>query len=163
MPRAACGYCKQHAIYDARQELHCSHSAGSNIDNASRSRQVSLLQPFDVVRTRMQAEAFTGKFQSTRATFRIILAETGVRGLWRGTSATVTRLALGAGTHFFFLDIVRPKFESIRPDGTRTLTATGAAMTGAEIPLWCRLCRSCQRCNTGGAMSSSEHAIRLLQ
>lgn len=92
-----------------------------------------VVQPFDVVRTRMQAEAFTGIFRSTPATFRILLAENGMRGLWRGTTATVTRLAFGAGCHFFFLDAFRPLFEKVQADGSRTLSATGAALTGASV------------------------------
>ena len=79
----------------------------------------------------MQEDAISAKFRSTPATFRAIVREAGMRGLWRGTSATITRLALGAGCHFLFLDLLRPTFETVRPDGTRTLTATGAALTGA--------------------------------
>ena len=91
----------------------------------------------------MQSEAFTGVFRSTPATFRILLAENGVRGLWRGTTATVTRLAFGAGGHFFFLDIFRPLFEQTQLDGSRTLSATGAALTGMLLIgiILHRLCR----------------------
>ena len=90
------------------------------------------VQPFDVVRTRMQADAISGLFRSTPATFRAVVAETGVKGLWRGTSATVTRLALGAGAHFTFLDMLRPHFETVAADGSRSLSAGGAALTGAH-------------------------------
>ena len=80
----------------------------------------------------MQSEAFSGVFQSTPATFRAVIAETGVRGLWRGTTATVARLALGAGAHFYFLDIYKPRFETVAADGARTLSATGSLLTGAD-------------------------------
>ena len=99
--------------------------------SCERRSNLERVQPFDVVRTRMQSEAFSGRFHNTPATFKAIVSETGVRGLWRGTTATVTRLALGAGAHFFFLDVYRPRFETVRADGSRSLSATGSLITGA--------------------------------
>ena len=48
------------------------------------------LQPFDVVRTRMQADATAGKARSLLQTVRAIAAEGGTKNLWRGSAATVT-------------------------------------------------------------------------
>jgi Mitochondrial carrier protein len=78
----------------------------------------------------MQADALAGNHYTTVETLKVIVRENGVRGLWRGSSATVTRLALGAGTHFFFLELLRPAFETHHPDGTRRLGVMGAAITG---------------------------------
>jgi Mitochondrial carrier protein len=86
----------------------------------------------------MQADALAGNHRTTVETFKAIVKENGVRGLWRGTSATFTRLALGAGAHFFFLDLLRPRFETHHPDGTRSLGVVGAAITGTR-PRKCRL------------------------
>jgi hypothetical protein len=91
------------------------------------------MQPLDVVRTRMQEDAVAGHFRSMPATIRSIAHQSGVFGLWRGTQATVARLALGAGAHFLFLDLLRPQFEQRQPDGTFVLSPMGAAMTGSAL------------------------------
>jgi hypothetical protein len=78
----------------------------------------------------MQEDAVTGAFRSMPSTFRSIVQQSGVFGLWRGTQATVARLALGAGTHFLFLDLLRPRCEHRQADGTLVLSPTGAAMAG---------------------------------
>jgi hypothetical protein len=78
----------------------------------------------------MQADATQGKFTSTIATLKTVVAESGVRGLWRGTPATVVRLSLGAGTHFFLLDLIKPIIE--KHSSTGTLGLGGAALAGAD-------------------------------
>jgi solute carrier family 25 protein 38 len=96
------------------------------------------LQPLDVVRTRMQADAARGVALSSAATARAVAAEGGLAALWRGTQPTVIRLGLGAGLHFFFLDSLRPALEARfaapggRADarGRPELTALGAALAG---------------------------------
>ena len=91
----------------------------------------TVLQPFDVVRTRMQADAMHGTYRGTIGTLRLVAKEEGVRVLWKGTSATVIRLALGAGAHFFFLEQLKPIFATRSPDGTELrLSTAGAAATG---------------------------------
>jgi hypothetical protein len=87
------------------------------------------VQPFDVVRTRMQADSMNGLMRSMLPTFRVIVKEQGVGALWQGTSATVTRMALGVGAHFFFLESLKPFFETQTDTGPR-LTTSGAAMCG---------------------------------
>lgn len=56
------------------------------------------VQPLDVLRTRMQADAARGIQRGLMATVQVVLQERGIRGLWIGTEATVLRLSLGAGT-----------------------------------------------------------------
>lgn len=77
----------------------------------------------------MQADAIQGKFRSTAITLRTIVSESGVRGLWRGTPATIVRLSLGAGTHFLLLDLLKPIIEKHSSSGT--LGLGGAALAGA--------------------------------
>eukprot|EP00892_Ulva_mutabilis_P001405 jgi/Ulvmu1/11265/UM073_0037.1 len=86
------------------------------------------VQPFDVVRTRMQADAISGTFRSSIQTLKIIVAENGVKGLWRGSPATALRLSLGAGTYFFALDVLKPYF--MDRSGKSTLGIGGAAAAG---------------------------------
>lgn len=65
---------------------------------------IHCLQPFDVLRTRMQADAATGVTRNTADTLKLVLHEYGVRGLWRGTGPTVVRLSLGAAINFVVLE-----------------------------------------------------------
>ena len=88
------------------------------------------MQPLDVLRTRMQAEAARGVFLSTVETTSIVLKEGGIAALWKGTQPTVIRLGIGAGLHFFFLESIKNLAETTREDGTTHLTAIGAAITG---------------------------------
>eukprot|EP00898_Chlorokybus_atmophyticus_P002416 jgi/Chlat1/3175/Chrsp22S03452 len=70
-----------------------------------------LLQPFDVVKTRLQAHAAPGLPGSVDrgvgGTFRLMRAiatKEGIGGLWKGTAPSVIRVALGAGLYFVSLD-----------------------------------------------------------
>lgn len=49
------------------------------------------VQPLDVVKTRMQADAARGTATSAVTTLRTIVAHDGVRALWQGTQPTVIR------------------------------------------------------------------------
>lgn len=49
------------------------------------------VQPLDVVKTRMQADAAKGVPAPVIATLRNVLAQGGVRALWQGTQPTVIR------------------------------------------------------------------------
>jgi solute carrier family 25 protein 38 len=63
------------------------------------------VQPLDVLRTRLQAEAALGAApRSAAAVFRGIVASEGARGLWRGTGPTVVRLSAGAALNFVALE-----------------------------------------------------------
>merc|ERR1719183_283432 len=71
------------------------------------------VQPLDVIRTRMQADSARGLAKvSTVKTFQGIVRSGGIRDLWRGTQPTVIRLGIGAGLHFFFLESLKPIFET---------------------------------------------------
>jgi solute carrier family 25, member 38 len=63
------------------------------------------VQPLDVLRTRLQAEAALGQAtRSAAAVLRGIVASEGARGLWRGTGPTVVRLSAGAALNFVALE-----------------------------------------------------------
>ncbi|KAL4853316.1 Mitochondrial glycine transporter [Chlorella vulgaris] len=88
------------------------------------------VQPLDVIRTRIQADMTHGVVRGTMQTMHVILAEGGIRTLWKGTQPTVIRLGLGAGLHFFFLETIKPMFEKRQPDGSMGMSAVGAMVTG---------------------------------
>ncbi|KAK9825889.1 hypothetical protein WJX81_001859 [Elliptochloris bilobata] len=72
------------------------------------------VQPLDVVRTRIQADATRASVLSMVGTVRKIYAEGGTRDLWRGTGPTVFRLSIGVGIQFFILDSLKDVFYSRR-------------------------------------------------
>jgi solute carrier family 25, member 38 len=82
------------------------------------------------MRTRMQADAAFGTLRTTAETAGAILREGGVIALWKGTQPTVIRLGIGAGLHFFFLESLKPLFQTRSADGSLRMTAVGAALTG---------------------------------
>lgn len=89
------------------------------------------VQPLDVIRTRMQADSARGASNvSTVRTFQAILKGGGVRDFWRGTQPTVIRLGIGAGLHFFFLESLKPIFETRDEWGRPHLSPMGAVLTG---------------------------------
>ncbi|KAK9836381.1 hypothetical protein WJX84_000438, partial [Apatococcus fuscideae] len=96
------------------------------------------LQPFDVVRTRMQGDAANSIMQGSWQTFRTVIAESGPRGLWRGTSPTMVRLSLGLALNFLILENVKSTLLEHRrarrsqscPDGSNKLTGFEAFVTG---------------------------------
>lgn len=87
------------------------------------------VQPLDVIRTRMQADSAQRLAVTTTGTIRKIVGENGIRALWQGTQPTVVRLGVGAGLHFFFLETLKPIFQTTK-DGQSSLGIFGAAMTG---------------------------------
>ncbi|KAG2497404.1 hypothetical protein HYH03_004559 [Edaphochlamys debaryana] len=88
------------------------------------------VQPLDVVRTKMQADAARGLVRSTMATATVVLREQGVRGFWAGTGPSVIRVGLGAGLHFVLLEQIRAAVSTTAPDGAQQLSNMGAAMAG---------------------------------
>ena len=89
------------------------------------------VQPLDVIRTRMQADSAQGLAKvSTVKTFQGIVRSGGIRDLWRGTQPTVIRLGIGAGLHFFFLESLKPIFETRDDKGNPRLSSMGAVLTG---------------------------------
>lgn len=105
------------------------------------------VQPLDVIKTRMQADAAKGIPAPVVATLRNVFAQGGVRALWQGTQPTVirygrytdylshrmsvrTRLSLGAGLHFFLLERLKTALLARRPHEAPALTAPEAALVG---------------------------------
>lgn len=88
------------------------------------------IQPLDVIRTRMQADAACGSLVSTSNVVGNIFKEGGLPAFWRGTQPTVIRLGIGAGLHFFFLESLKPVFETYDSSGNLRLSSVGAAVTG---------------------------------
>lgn len=89
------------------------------------------LQPLDVLRTTMQTDAArTALRQQPLTTLQKVLSEGGARAMWRGSSATVIRLGLGAGFHFLLIDLAKAALDRPLPDGTVGLTPWMAALTG---------------------------------
>ena len=62
-----------------------------------------LLQPLDVIGTRMQMAAATRGHASMLRTVREVWADGGARALWAGTFPSTLRLAGGIGLYFLFL------------------------------------------------------------
>ncbi|GIL85851.1 hypothetical protein Vretifemale_14374 [Volvox reticuliferus] len=88
------------------------------------------VQPLDVVRTKMQADAARGVVRGTLATVRVVLLEQGFRGFWAGTGPSVIRVGLGAGMHFVLLEQIRWLLSNPGADGALQLSNMGAAMSG---------------------------------
>lgn len=66
-----------------------------------------VLQPLDLVKSRLQASAACSATRPAVSPFalaRRITAEEGVAGLWKGTGPSATRFCVGAGLYFGFLD-----------------------------------------------------------
>ncbi|CAK0784193.1 hypothetical protein CVIRNUC_007397 [Coccomyxa viridis] len=62
------------------------------------------VQPLDVIRTRMQADATKNALSGAMGTFRKIVAQDGVRSLWNGTGPTIIRLSMGLGLQMSVLE-----------------------------------------------------------
>jgi len=70
-----------------------------------------LLQPFEVVKTKMQGQ----KISSARGMITIaqdVVKQQGIKGLWRGVSASCVRTTAGAGLYFFLLERVTKELKS---------------------------------------------------
>mmetsp|Transcript_69 Transcript_69/g.135 ORF Transcript_69/g.135 Transcript_69/m.135 type:complete len:327 (-) Transcript_69:1342-2322(-) len=92
------------------------------------------LQPFEVIKTRMQAHKFSagsinvGMFRTASTVMR----DEGVRGLWAGVTASVIRTAAGAGLYFLLLERVSIELNERFPVGKDTNpTMAGLRMFGA--------------------------------
>ncbi|ETW05924.1 hypothetical protein H310_03564 [Aphanomyces invadans] len=60
-------------------------------------------QPLDVIRTHQQGK-FGSEVHNVRQSVRFLLGESGVSGLWRGTTPTLLRVCGGAGLYFVALE-----------------------------------------------------------
>jgi len=66
-----------------------------------------VVQPLDVLRTRMQADAARGVGVGVRATAKGVFAAAGARGFWAGVGPTVARLSAGLAIQFLTIDTLR--------------------------------------------------------
>ena len=106
------------------------------------------LQPFEVVKTRMQAGRLNaGPTKGMFATAGCVVRDEGVRGLWAGVTASCVRTAAGAGLYFLLLERVSrelnqrfPRVEgdkaSAAADGARKF-AVGATSRALAATLLC--------------------------
>ncbi|TXT15881.1 hypothetical protein VHUM_00384 [Vanrija humicola] len=103
------------------------------------------LQPLDLLKTRLQQGYDVGRKSHRLApVVRQVIAEDGVRGLWRGTVPTVVRNVPGVALYFYMLSSFRYELGRVEffktavesPDGKKRsalskLSATGNLVAGA--------------------------------
>jgi len=92
-----------------------------------------LLQPFEVVKTRMQG----GKIRGARGmvtVFGEVVKKNGVGGLWHGVSASCVRTTVGAGLYFFLLERVTREVLSsdFHKEATPVVKSMSTFATGAS-------------------------------
>lgn len=110
------------------------------------------LQPFDVVKTRMQMSAAYNRSvhlqpalslqhnASAVDTFRGIIRQDRVGGLWRGVAPSVMRNTLGVGVYFMALNAITARLSA--PDGSLSDASTlysGATARSIAVILLCPL------------------------
>lgn len=100
------------------------------------------LQPLDVVKTRMQmSDAYNRSVHlqpalslrpnsSVYQTFRGIVRQDRVSGLWRGVTPSILRNTMGVGVYFMTLNAITARLSS--PDGSLSHVATLASGAGAR-------------------------------
>jgi solute carrier family 25 protein 38 len=103
------------------------------------------LQPFEVVKTRMQAHRLNmGPTKGMFATAGCVVRDEGVRGLWAGVTASCVRTAAGAGLYFLLLERVSrelnqrfPKAEGDKANaafaGARTFAVASRALAATAL------------------------------
>ncbi|OQR96722.1 Mitochondrial Carrier (MC) Family, partial [Thraustotheca clavata] len=80
-----------------------------------------LFQPFDVIRTHQQGSFGCRPNLTVKESFHILTTESGIAGLWRGTTPTLLRVCGGAGLYFAMLHQL----------DAQNLNAVGAFCAGA--------------------------------
>eukprot|EP00238_Polyblepharides_amylifera_P010059 CAMPEP_0196590768 /NCGR_PEP_ID=MMETSP1081-20130531/67483_1 /TAXON_ID=36882 /ORGANISM="Pyramimonas amylifera, Strain CCMP720" /LENGTH=292 /DNA_ID=CAMNT_0041913961 /DNA_START=326 /DNA_END=1204 /DNA_ORIENTATION=- len=90
------------------------------------------LQPFDVVKTRMQACAFSGAPKSMLKATKAVVAIEGTRALWAGVGPACIRLGAGAGFYFFVLERLRIALDS-RTKGQPGVLAGALQTVGSGV------------------------------
>ncbi|KAL1530708.1 hypothetical protein AB1Y20_001607 [Prymnesium parvum] len=153
-----------------RREAAADALASALSGGASGAAVSVVLQPFDVLRTRMQADASAGAGEGALRTCRAVVAEGGWRNLWRGSTATVARVGCGAAVHFYTLQLLRELRARQAGGGAWADTAANAAMGGASracaVTLLCPVTLVKTRMEASGAAASAfgyrsvPHALR---
>ncbi|KAL3692095.1 hypothetical protein R1sor_005746 [Riccia sorocarpa] len=85
-----------------------SFAAGSGAGMVSSA----ILQPFEVVKTHMQARDGPSN-HTLRGAFKVVLERDGIAGFWRGTGPACVRVGLGAGLYFALLGPVLSSLQSL--------------------------------------------------
>ncbi|KAJ2611772.1 hypothetical protein H4S08_002994 [Coemansia sp. RSA 1365] len=97
-----------------------------------------LLQPFDLVKTRLQQQGSGGRgISAITKTVQNIIMTDGARGLWRGTVPSLIRNAPGTSLYFYFLNHTKgfclTAERRLARDPTRVkISATGNMIIGAS-------------------------------
>ena len=101
-----------------------------------------LLQPFDLLKTRMQQEHKKGvqrwhesRTQRLVRSFRTVVREEGWRGLWRGTVPTVVRNVPGVAAYFYTIHELRWLVAAWQVPGLSVHGATHAAQSQGSSTL----------------------------
>jgi len=78
-----------------------------------------ILQPLDVMRTKLQLKRTDDRFASVQTTFRTIAKTEGFRGFWSGTGPTILRVFPGGALFYLSLakfgSLVRPNSSTFAP------------------------------------------------
>ncbi|CAG8477144.1 9032_t:CDS:2 [Ambispora gerdemannii] len=101
----------------------------------------TLLQPFDLLKTRLQQErhlhnqlqnSSSARFSPTNSvlvsTVRNIIAQDSITGLWRGTVPTILRNVPGSALYFLTLSEVRHLFKQYSQFHTTVTSASGSSL-----------------------------------
>eukprot|EP00955_Chlamydomonas_euryale_P111157 366045-Chlamydomonas_euryale.AAC.3 len=89
--------------------------------------------PFDVVRTRMQGDAASGRPPArTASTLMAIVRGGGVRALWRGTGAATLRMGLGVGAHMVIVEAGTAALAQRSGGGSGGVGAAGSCGRGSS-------------------------------
>lgn len=156
-------------LYSSQQHAAVASAASGAVSGALVS---VALQPFDVLRTRMQSDATRGMPRPLIKTMHAIAGDIGARNFWKGSSATVIRVGCGAGVHFYALQLMREVMEDRKSSRTERPLETAAenAMIGGTsracaVTLLCPISLVKTRMEASGAAaaafvySSVPHAI----
>jgi len=101
---------KENARHGVRAEIpFYVHSAVGSIAGGMAA---FIVQPMDVIKTRLQQLNKNPKYTGVGATFKTIIREEGIPALWKGSMPTIYRVLPGAGMHFLFLNKITNLFQS---------------------------------------------------
>ena len=77
------------------------------------------LQPFDLLKTRLQQQQFTSKHEVRTSLIKELRKLTKVKDLWRGTLPSALRTSIGAGLYFTTLSKMRSAWATYRKEHNR--------------------------------------------
>lgn len=120
----------------ARDEIKSQKSSKSRFIAGSISGMITagVLQPLDVLRTQQQGTFHSSKIRAEPQllnTTRSIIARHGVVGLWRGTTPSLIRVGLGAGTYFMTLSYLMDATKTSHSSALTSTSGCHAFLSGA--------------------------------